>query len=305
MKYYVSILVMTLAVCSTQAGQESHGGNVVNCGGISVFTLDYYNAALPTVGGPADIVDLQNWSQSQVVEFIRSRLKNPLFLELFDNAMDKFGPITDWPLAGLKDVNDGGEPYFLPSHCNRMTAAVRQSNTIYVDPDVYSYLNEAQRGILYVHEMLYYISGQNSSTPIREMLRTFLKNNPSEKELIKATQLVGPYYDYQFFNRQLNYQLDYPNYGKQVVSIMGTTEKKDYLSVSISSSQAGQSLISNYNSWLDCRSKTNCKIELSLFFNGKYNNSTCEVTFPSISEMQFFCKNIEGLQGHINLFLIN
>ncbi len=277
-----------------QAGQESHGGNVVKCDEKETVTLDYYNAALPTVGGPADIVYVAGWNEGEVVDFIRSRLSNSLFLELFDDAIEKFGPMNDWPLANLKDVNDGGEPYFLPPTCKRVTAAVRQANTIYVDPNVFAHLSPAQRGILYVHEILYFISNQSASTPVREMLRTFLKKNPSQAEIIKATQYVGPYYDYQFINGQVGFQIDQPGLTKQVLSIQGAFEKKELKSILISSPTGfGERIINSTFAWLDCRALTSCKMDLDLRIGVTSDSRICEVRFPSTKRMQLICKDLE------------
>ncbi|MGE0527533.1 MAG: hypothetical protein AB7G93_05595 [Bdellovibrionales bacterium] len=198
----VGLFILLMGSWAAHAGVGAHGGNTVICTGEEAVTLDYYNASLPTVGGPADIVDIRGWNQDQIVEFVRSRFEGSLFQQLFDEAMMKFGPLSSWPLASLKDVDDGGEPYFLPDHCKRVTGAVRDGNTIFIDPTIISQLSEAQRGLLYVHEMLYWISGENSSAPVREMLRTLLRQSPSASEIATAVQLVGPYYGYQFLKGQ-------------------------------------------------------------------------------------------------------
>lgn len=298
MKILLFGLTTIMLLNFSQAGQESHGGNVIKCEEnaiTNVVTLDYYNAALPTVGGPADIVDLKDWNETDVIDFVRSRLSNTLFLELFDDSMEKFGPMSDWPLANLKDVNDGGEPYFLPGYCQRITAAVRQSNTIYVDPVVLAQLSPAQRGILYVHEMLYYISKQNSSTPVREMLRTFLKKNPPLKEIIKATQYVGPYYDFQFITDQTSFQLDHPGSPKQVIQVQGAFEKKELKSVHISSPNSGQNIITSSFSWLDCRALSSCTMELQVIIGVHADTRLCDVKFPSTKKMQIKCKDLDVL----------
>lgn len=298
--FLILFTIAGLVAATATAGQESHGGNVVKCDQKETVTLDYYNAALPTVGGPADIVQISDWSEEAVIQFVRSRLSNSLFLELFDNAMTKFGPMSDWPLANLKDVNDGGEPYFIPGYCKRLTAAVRQSNTIYIDPDVFGQLSLAQRGVLYVHEMLYYISKQNSSTPVREMLRTFLKKNPSQAEIVKATQYVGPYYDHQFITGQFAYQVDHPGLSKQVISINGAFDLKELKSANISS-PSGQRLINSSFTWLDCRELTSCKMDLDLMIGVTSDSRTCLVKFPTTSSMQIICKDL----GTLNLVRVN
>jgi hypothetical protein len=180
-------------------GVGAHGGNVVVCDNAPPVTLDYYDAALPTVNGAADIVDLSNFSFDQTIQLIYGRLDGSALQHEFNQAVQKLGPIGSWKVANLQAVDDAEEPYILPANCKRVTAAVRQQNVMYVDLPVYNTLSASQKGLLYVHEILYFISKQNTSAKVRQFLSFFLRTALDSTKTRDVTRLIGPYYWFEVF----------------------------------------------------------------------------------------------------------
>ncbi len=190
-----------LIVSTALAGVGAHGGNVVICDGQPPVTLDYYNATLPTLDGPVKTTDLAGMSTAEAIATLRSRFDGSFFQDTFSDAVNKFGPYQSWPLADLAQVDDSNEPYILPPHCKRVTGMIRQDQTIYVDPVVFKQLSPSQRALLYVHEMLYYISGMDSSEKIREMFRILMRDDLTYVDVGNAVHLIDQsYYAMDFYN---------------------------------------------------------------------------------------------------------
>jgi hypothetical protein len=168
------LLILVLQGAAAYAGVGAHGGNVVVCPGRDPVTLDYYNAALPTAAGPVSVVDVSHMSEDQAFQFVRSRFDGTPFQETFDYAAKYLGPVSSWIAADLKSVNDSNEPYVLPPNCVRKTAAIRQENTMYLDPTISSTLSPGQIGLLHAHEVLYYISNLDSSAAVRDLFRVIM-----------------------------------------------------------------------------------------------------------------------------------
>ena len=96
--------------------------------------------------------------------------------------MNKFTPLlaiqillsgpSAWAEADLKEVDDSDEPYFLPKGCIRKQGAVRQGNQMFVDPTYVNRLSPAQKGMLYLHELFFYVAqrhGQKNSISTRNI----------------------------------------------------------------------------------------------------------------------------------------
>lgn len=76
-------LLLPLYLCasivgfSTQAAQEGHGGNIVDCSGKEAVVLDYYHATLPNLGGQfPKLVDLHNLSTEEFIGLFNKRTEN-------------------------------------------------------------------------------------------------------------------------------------------------------------------------------------------------------------------------------------
>lgn len=200
MRKFVVLGVMFGACCLplAHAGQETHGGNTVVCEGKAPVLLDYYHATLPTLGGgKPKLIDLSGLVSSQVVARVRDRLLSPAAVRAFDAALEANGPIETWIATDLQNVSDSAEPYILPPGCHRLTAAIRQGNTMYVDPSLYSQLSEVQRGLLIVHEALYRVSGEDTSASVRVLLRVILREGATLAETRDAVRLITPFFNYE------------------------------------------------------------------------------------------------------------
>lgn len=296
----VIVSLLSLICFSAHAGVGAHGGNAVMCPAKETVTIDYYDASLPTVGGPADIVDLAAWTQDQVVDFIRSRFNGSPFQDVFDRAVLKFGSMDRWPLADLKAIDDGGEPYFLPKDCRRVTAAARQDNTIYVDPAVITLLSPAQRGMLYVHEMLYWISRKDSSAPVREALRILLLKNPTPSAIAEAVHLIGLYYTSEYINSQNYRELKADNSAAATLAesfvLTGSWSNPNNVNMRLDIkgprfyTPAGNGTYGgNYDSFkVDCSAKMYCEVLLE--FRDK-STDLCRLTKPTLNTVVLECNS--------------
>lgn len=180
------------------AGQESHGGDLVICANKPVVTLDYYHASLPTFSNPKpNTVDISNMTAKQVVEFFSSRLQGTVLQKKFNDAIEFLGPVDRWILKSLEDIDDSNEPYQLPASCQRVQGAMRSDDTMYIDPKYGPVLSASQRGMLQVHEALYYISKLDSSEKVRNLIRTLMLLNSTDKEvsdsLHQLNRIVYPF----------------------------------------------------------------------------------------------------------------
>jgi hypothetical protein len=287
MKFMIAVL-FTLASVQSSAGVGAHGGNVVLCKDGTSVTLDYYNAALPSINGPADIVDITNWSQQEVIDFFRMRLSGSIFLSLFDEASAFFGPLNSWPLATLIGVNDGGEPYFLPEACARVTAAVRQGNTIYLDPSVVGKLSEAQKGMLFVHEMLYWLSQKDSSISVREAIRILMQKNIIEKDIIKAVRFVGPYFGYEVFSNSQNPSYFPPANQDNLGFLRLDIRKKGPVSVGSFDFQFYFQMGTFFKS-VDCTNSQDCEVSVGPEVKSEFAGSICKVRIFSLDRLTVEC----------------
>lgn len=271
MKLGITIFLIGISEAITYAGVGAHGGNVVLCESALPVTLDYYDAALPTVGGLPDLINLNGLTATRVVELIRSRFEGSPFQKIFDRIVVHFGPLSQWPVADLEDVDDGGEPYSLPKTCRRVTAAVRQGETIYIDLSVFSLLSEAQKGLLYLHEILYYISKQDTSSSVRRVLRTLLKRAPAVPEIAQAIQLIGPFYGYEMLIVGSTFRpVEDSQFLHTGFSIKGVDLIQKMIGV-----QASPNGVVAFKDFFDCRDQTLCSWGIYITQTG--STVTCQV----------------------------
>lgn len=214
-------MLTVFSVCSGAFAGESgaHGGNAVACPGQPAVVLDYYNAMLPTVGNPNGprLIDVDQMSTQAVIEYVKAKLSKTALAKDFDNALEEIGPIESWTAtasADLKDTGDSNEAYNLPINCSKLQAAARQGSIVYGDPKVIALLSEGQRGILVVHEVLYYIAenqkGAKTSEQVRPLIRTLLNTSSADEDIFKAVNRFG-YYEFGLLAGH-DYQLSDPEY---------------------------------------------------------------------------------------------
>jgi len=177
--------------------KTGNGGNIIRCSGQLPVVLDFYNATIPTLGAPAPtLVDISQYTSDQVVDFFKFRFTSfPYFQHQFEDALKAVGPMDTWLSANLKNTKDANETYHLPQGCSQEQAAVRQGTVMYGDPDIINSLVPAQKGLLLVHEALYYIGdtvlGLRTSEKIRSVVRETLKDNSSAVALRAAIYKIG------------------------------------------------------------------------------------------------------------------
>jgi hypothetical protein len=210
------LMLLILLPASAWAGIGAHGGNVVQCNGVPTVTLDYYNATLPTGNGNPDLVDISTLSFGETVALLEQRMNGLAIQYLYFETKAALGPVSSWLQTSLKDVDDSAEPYVLPSGCQRVTAAVRQGETVYLDPSVYQLLSPAQQGLLYVHEILYATSRLESSAAVRDFFRVFLQRTPQMNDKFRVVHKLGPVYMFEFLNyesetrsREFSYSVEF------------------------------------------------------------------------------------------------
>lgn len=196
-----AILVLGLIFSlSAYAGVGAHGGNIVSCTGQPLVTLDYYNALLPTMKGKADLIEINGMSEDQVMQLIRSRFDGSPFQEIFDQHTQLLGPMDTWIAADLKSIDDSNEPYALPSYCQRKTAAARQGSAMYADPSLIPLLSSEQLGLLHAHEVLYEISGNDSSAPVRDLFRILLAKKLDWPLFLRTMKPIGKFAVWDYLN---------------------------------------------------------------------------------------------------------
>lgn len=185
---------------SAWAGNSAHGGDVVFCQGKEPVVLDYYQAALPTVGGKKRrLVDMTGWSEKKTLEWVDTRLAQfSGFHEILQNYVKFIGSIEDWTDTSLNDSGDSGEPYPLPKDCYKKRAAARQDNMIFGDGAVIGAISPAQRALLLVHERLYALLEYNydrlkaikpssqplTSVPVRRFIANLLDQDVTRPQLM-------------------------------------------------------------------------------------------------------------------------
>jgi hypothetical protein len=197
---FYALTVLTSLSFNSIAYAESgaHGGNVVSCTGQPLVVLDYYHAKLPTIGKASKLVDIEKMSTDEVINYFRTKFSNTAVKREFDLALRAIGNIDSWISTGgstLRDVGDSNEAYFLPSSCKKLQAAARQGDTIYADSQIIAQLSEAQKGILVVHEALYYISEKliqaTTSEHVRTVIRSVLEEDSTSESIQKALLKIG------------------------------------------------------------------------------------------------------------------
>ncbi|HUP57394.1 MAG TPA: hypothetical protein VM598_08080 [Bdellovibrionota bacterium] len=175
-----------------QGNGSGHGGNLVLCANKPAVILDYYHATLPSFGTPNPrVLDISRMSNRQVVDAFRERLKGTALLRKFDRAIEILKPIDHWIVKELKDVGDSNEPYALPADCSRVQVAMREGDTMYVDPRQGPLLSPAQRGMLEVHEALYYVSGHRTSEKVRNLIRALMVLDTPAADVERAVREIG------------------------------------------------------------------------------------------------------------------
>ena len=196
MNLFFTVFLLTARAFASD-GVGAHGGNVILCQGKPTVTLDYYNAALPTPLGPADIIDVESMTFDQVVEFFSNRLVGTALGLKLERAAEVLGKFNSWRVADIKDIDDANEPYIPAPNCERKTGAIRQGDFIYLDRTILPQLSQAQRALLYLHELLYFIKGGDSSQPIREFFSVALKREIEEIPWIAAVRKISGFYLYE------------------------------------------------------------------------------------------------------------
>lgn len=146
-----------------KGGETGGGGHVVVCSGMSVVTLDYFNALLK-----AGSNKLINPETEDVISIISSRLNEGggnIVLDnkrlgdwLFDIITSR-GSVASWVDADLKMIEDYNLIYNLPTKCKLLQAAAQEQHgqtvEMYQNSKVVNNVSEGQRKILQIHEALY------------------------------------------------------------------------------------------------------------------------------------------------------
>jgi hypothetical protein len=191
------ILISFVSTTTFAGGASTGGGNVVICSGKEAMALDFYHASLPTVGGSIpDLVDLSGLSSDETIGVIKKQIgPRYIFVDQVETALRSIGPMETWIAADLKQLDDSGEPYYLPRDCERKTAAARQTPLVmYGDPKILDQLSSAQKGVLMMHEALYLIASrveQSTSTGVRNLMRELLLKKPQSKILNSRISDIG------------------------------------------------------------------------------------------------------------------
>lgn len=195
MKAWLVVMALLLPFSPALAGNETHGGDIVVCQGKDPVVLDYYHAALKGFGETTPkLVDISGWTREEVIAFFQKQLRKYVIGWELGKALRKFGDMSQWAEADLKDVDDSDEPYFLPKDCERKQGAIRQGNQVYVDPTFVAKLSSAQQGILVVHEALFYIANLHNvrtSVHVRELIRGVLRTDTTEERLFPPIHSLG------------------------------------------------------------------------------------------------------------------
>lgn len=206
------ILVSSNSFAKAQGGRDGGGGNVVVCEGKPALVLDYYNAILPTGSGKIpNLVNIDGLTEEQTVAFFLDQLGPYLGARnTLEDTLKLIGPIDTWTAAKLKDFDDAQEPYDLPEGCVRKTGAFRQNPAdfasppeMFVDPRILPLLSPSQRGVLRMHEALYYSvaldlsrysdGDPSTATPIgaRRLIRELLMQDRDFDKISKLANEVG------------------------------------------------------------------------------------------------------------------
>ncbi len=199
--YAVIAVFLLIGACQgpyseAQAGGESHGGNVVFCPGKQDVILDYYHAALPNGEGTPQLEDVGGMNEEQILALILEKLDGRWQTKAkIADAWKRIGPVKEWILADLKQLNDSNEPYFLSSGCTKKTGAARQGEVVYRDPVTTANLNSGQLGILRAHETVYLLateSGLKTSENVLSFFREVLRKGPADpNKLDRALRALG------------------------------------------------------------------------------------------------------------------
>lgn len=194
---WVSLLVMVLGTVSPIAWAQSevgHGGKVIVCPGKPIVTLDYYDIAMQTIGGRSSIEPISGLTEAEVVSMVVSKLKDTVFQKKLVRILKKIGPSQIWKAAPLHDVPDADLPYPIPSQCKKVQAAVRYGDVVVADPKILSKMSPEQKGMLVLHEALYFIgveAGHITSNAVRPVLKALMTKTVTLAEAIDAVDRLG------------------------------------------------------------------------------------------------------------------
>ncbi len=191
----VIFLLLAFAIDSNaKEGAGGHGGEVVYCPGKEAVVLDYFHAAKKNFGSPAPkLISVESMSTQEVVDSIKDKLKKYIFSNFrLKWSLDLIGDINAWIEADLSQVNDANSAYEIPG-CTKRTVAKRQGDTMYIDPSVAKDLSPGQLGILIWHEVLYHLSGMDTSEKVRDAMRILLNAEISREDF---TKLPSPFMNY-------------------------------------------------------------------------------------------------------------
>jgi len=190
------VLLAIVLSLTAKAGNETHGGDLVECAGKPPVVLDHFHATLKQFGETtSQTTEIAGMSRGEVISVFREKLKPYVFATRFEEGLRQVGDLNDWIEADLKDVDDSDEPYHLPPGCERRQGAVRQGNEMYVDPTYVRKLSPAQEGMLVVHEAIYWaattFAKQKTSVHVRELVRNVLRLDTTEAKMIRAIHALG------------------------------------------------------------------------------------------------------------------
>lgn len=167
----------------------------------SVQVLDYYEAARTRMGNINDndsnLEELSNLTMEETVAFVQNKTKVlPDFYKRWKGVSDRFSNRTLWVFveAVLEDINDSVEPYLYPQNCIKVQTAVRKGNQLFVNKLIWDRMDEAQRGLLQIHEELYYIAigmGHVNSSRVRVLLYHLLSKGNSTDNIRYALRSGG------------------------------------------------------------------------------------------------------------------
>jgi hypothetical protein len=196
MKIIHLFLLSLLACQSAFAGQETHGGDVLQCAGKAPVVLDYYHASLPSLTSPIpNLVDIDTLSADGVINIFRQRLAGTYMGDQFERAYQEIGDYTQWVLVeGLYDENDEGLPFRMPPGCSLVQAALRVGHSVYVNPEISRAITPAQLGVLVGHEIFYKLAvekGMPSSATTRHMIRALLQKVHSPAQVAAAAHAMN------------------------------------------------------------------------------------------------------------------
>jgi hypothetical protein len=219
-------------------GGVGNGGDVIKCDWRAPIITDYYESMMLGPFAQLNSIRYNDYSQTSelksVNDFIdflkyhehRGYIDNDEYIKSFKilrknikRALKVFPSSQQWHLTPwLNNIDDSNHQYILPKGCQIEQIAVNINGTVYASENLFNQLDQLQRNILFLHELLYHVGkvyySHQDAFHTRALIRKFLR---AQLNIIGGWRKDYDFIQYTKYFIEKGFSFDIESYGDEFV----------------------------------------------------------------------------------------